>query len=86
MRTVMATATVRRKGSTWTDVIQETTDDPLIRGALEVMGDGDYGLGCRIIADADKFTRPQVEERFREAYESLAVTCRRQSRQRGSPP
>jgi hypothetical protein len=72
VRVVMATAKVRAANRTWADVLSDTADDPSINFALTAIGDGEFGLGCRLVADADKFTRADIEERFRSAYEVAA--------------
>jgi uncharacterized protein YdaU (DUF1376 family) len=51
---------------TWAYVAEKTRDDPAIEIAIAAAG------GHRAIADADKFTRPGIEERFRAAYERAA--------------
>jgi hypothetical protein len=48
---------------TWDDVAMELADQNSL-DAIEAAG------GCRAIADRDRFTRADIESRFREAYEA----------------
>lgn len=57
---------------TWAHVRQVVRDPASIK-AVEMIGDGDFDRGCRLIADRDRFNAGDIERRFREAYERLAA-------------
>jgi hypothetical protein len=55
---------------TWLHV-REQLQDQLALAAIEAVGEGDFGHGCRLIADRDRFNQADLEARFRTAYERV---------------
>jgi hypothetical protein len=56
---------------TWLHVREQLQEDQMALAAIEALGDGDFGHGCRLIADRDRFTQADLEARFRAAYERV---------------
>jgi hypothetical protein len=55
------------KPPNWTHVLLALGDDPRTIRAICRLGDGEFNVGCRIIADRNESTTSLIEARFREA-------------------
>jgi uncharacterized protein YdaU (DUF1376 family) len=69
-------ATAGRPGTerlTWAHVATSLGADAATIASIKACGSGEFGIGCRNIADRDRFNSAQLEEKFRRAYEVAAL-------------